>query len=70
VLWVLLSLIFFPIGLLGPVGAFAVQVLVNTLLLWGAARMADGVEFDRLRTTLWAAVALSALQILVRLAGG
>ena len=69
IIWVLLTLIFFPVGILGAVGAFIVQVLVNLVLLRAIARAAEGVEFDGIRTTLWASVALSALQLLVRLAG-
>ena len=68
IVWVLLTLIFFPVGLLGSVGAFLVQVIVNLLLLRAIARAVDGVEFDGIRTSLWASIALSALQVLVRLA--
>jgi uncharacterized membrane protein YvlD (DUF360 family) len=68
VIFVLLSLVFLPIGWLGPVGAFVVQVLVNLVLLRAIARSVDGVEFDGLRTSLWASVALTVLQTLVRLA--
>jgi uncharacterized membrane protein YvlD (DUF360 family) len=66
-LLVLLTLVFFlPIVLTGPVGAFVVQGLVNAVLLWMTARLVDGIEFDRTRTTLWAAFALTALQLAAR----
>lgn len=65
----LLTLLFLPIALLGPVGAFVIQALVNTLILMVTARLSDGVEFDGVRTTMWAAIALTALQLVVRLIG-
>lgn len=69
-LLLLLTLVFFlPVVLTGPLGAFVVQALVNAILLAMTARLVDGIEFDRLRTTLWAAFALTLLQTLVRLAG-
>lgn len=69
VLFVLLSFIFLPIVLLGPLGPFLVQTLVNVGLLWTAALVFDGIAFDRFRTTLWAALALTLLQTLVRMVG-
>lgn len=69
VLFVLLSLVFLPIMLLGPLGPFLVQLVVNTALLWTAAQMYEGIAFDRFRTTVWAAAALTVLQILVRMVG-
>ena len=69
VLLALLTLFFFPIVLAGAVGAFIVQALVNLVVLVVLPRFLDGVEFDRIRTTAYAALALTVLQILVRLAG-
>lgn len=64
----LLTLVFFPIALLGPVGVFIIQTVVNGAILMVTARISDGVEFDGLKTTVWAAVALTTLQLVVRLA--
>ncbi|MEM6292948.1 MAG: phage holin family protein [Myxococcota bacterium] len=64
-----LTLIFLPIALLGPVGAFIIQALVNAAILALTARLSDGVEFDGLKTTAWAAVALTVLQTVVRFLG-
>ena len=64
-----LTLIFLPIALLGPVGVFIIQALVNAAILALTARLSDGVEFDGLKTTLWAAVALTVLQTVVRFLG-
>jgi uncharacterized membrane protein YvlD (DUF360 family) len=69
VLLALLTLFFFPIVLAGALGAFIVQALVNLAVLMLVPRFMDGVEFDRIRTTGYAALALTVLQILVRLAG-
>lgn len=69
VLLAVLTLIFFPIALLGPVGAFIVQALVNVVILVVTARISDGIEFDGLKTTVWAGIALTTLQFVVRLAG-
>jgi len=69
VVWILLSLVFFPIVLLGSLGVFLVQVLVNLGLLWSATFWSEGIAFKRVTTALWAAVALTMLQWLVRLAG-
>jgi uncharacterized membrane protein YvlD (DUF360 family) len=68
VLVAVLSLVFFPIALLGPLGAFIIQAAVNTGILMATARMSDGVEFDGVKTTVWAAIALTTLQLVVRLA--
>jgi uncharacterized membrane protein YvlD (DUF360 family) len=66
-LLVLLTLVFFlPIVLTGPVGAFVVQGVVNTVLLWMTARMVEGIEFDRMRSTVWAGFALTLLQLVAR----
>jgi hypothetical protein len=69
VLLALLTLFFFPIVLAGAIGAFIVQALVNIAVLAVLPRIMDGVEFDRLRTTLWAALALTVLQVVVRAIG-
>jgi len=69
VLVAVLTLVFFPIALLGPVGAFLIQSVVNGAILAVTARVTDGVEFDGLKTTAWAAIALTTLQFVVRLAG-
>ncbi len=69
VLVTLLTLLFLPIALLGPIGVFVIQAVVNALILMITARLSDGVEFDSFKTTLWAAIALTTLQLVVRLAG-
>ena len=67
-LLVLLTLIFFlPIVLTGPVGVFVVQALVNAVLLTLTAKLVSGIEFERMRTTLWAAFALTVLQTLAKM---
>jgi len=59
----LLTLVFFlPIVLLGPLGGFVVQAGVNIVLLGAAARVVEGLQFERTRTLLWAAFALTLLQ--------
>ncbi|MCX4244619.1 phage holin family protein [Paraliomyxa miuraensis] len=64
----LLTLVFLlPIVLTGPFGVFAVQAFVNAILLGLTARIVDGLEFERTRSVLWAAVALTALQTIARL---
>lgn len=68
VLLVILSLILFlPIVLTGPLGVFVVQALVNAILLSLTSRIVSGLEFDRGRTVLWAAFALTALQTVAKL---
>ncbi len=69
VLVAVLTLVFLPIALLGAVGVFVIQAVVNGLILMVTARMSEGVEFDGIRTTIWVAVALTALQTIVRLVG-
>jgi uncharacterized membrane protein YvlD (DUF360 family) len=70
VLLAVLSLVFLlPILLAGPLGPFIVQTGVNAGLLFAASRYTDAVAFDSLKTTGYAALALTALQTLVRLAG-
>jgi uncharacterized membrane protein YvlD (DUF360 family) len=67
---ILLTLVFFlPILLTGPLGAFVVQAMVNAVLLVVAARTVDGISFDSTRTAIWAAVALTVCQTLVRMVG-
>jgi uncharacterized membrane protein YvlD (DUF360 family) len=68
VLLIVLSLILFlPIVLTGPFGVFAVQALVNAILLTLTSKLVSGIEFDRSRTVLWAACALTALQTVAKL---
>lgn len=68
VLVVLLTLVFFlPILLTGPLGVFVVQALVNAILLGLTARVIDGLQFERPRTILWSALALTALQTVAKL---
>ncbi len=62
-----LTLVFLPIALLGPIGAFVIQALVNAVILTLTARVSDGVEFDGVKTTVSAAAALTVLQTVVRL---
>lgn len=69
VLLAILTLIFFPIALLGPLGAFIIQSLVNVAILMVITRITEGVEFDGVKTTVWAGIALTTLQFVVRLAG-
>ena len=64
---VLLTLVFLPIVLLGSVGVFIIQALVNAILLAVTARVVEGIEFERGRTVLWAAFALTALQTAAKL---
>lgn len=67
-LLVLLTLVFFfPIVLSGPLGVFVVQALVNAILLALTARIVTGIEFERMRTVLWAAFALTVLQTLAKM---
>lgn len=64
----LLTLVFLlPIVLTGPIGVFVVQALVNAILLSLTARVVDSIQFERRRTVLWAAFALTALQTVARL---
>ncbi len=64
----LLTLVFLlPIVLTGPFGVFAVQAMVNAILLGLTARMVDGVQFESTRTVWWAAFALTALQTVARM---
>lgn len=66
-LLLLLGFVFIlPIVLGGPIAVFVVQGLVNAILLGIATRLVDGIEFDRWRSTLWAAFALTLLQLIVR----
>jgi uncharacterized membrane protein YvlD (DUF360 family) len=65
-LMVILTLMFLPIALLGPVGVFIVQGFVNVILLAVGTRLVSGIEFDRRRSALWAAFALTVLQVIVR----
>lgn len=68
VLVALLTLLFWlPVVLSGPVGAFLVQGFVNAILLGLTARMVSGIEFERTRTVIWAAFALTALQTVAKL---
>ena len=68
VLVALLTLILFlPVLLTGPVGAFVVRGLVNAILLAFTARLSPSISFDRRRALLWAAFALTVLQVLVGL---
>jgi len=67
VLLVLLTLVFLPIVLTGALGVFVVQALVNAVLLAMTSRIVSGIEFERMRTTLWAAFALTALQTVARM---
>lgn len=68
ILLALLTLVFLlPIVLTGPIGVFVVQAFVNAILLGLTARLVDGLEFERRRTVLWAAVALTALQTIAKL---
>lgn len=65
-LFFLLSLVFFfPILISGPLGAFLVQALVNTIILLITENLVDGVRFVGWRTALWAAVGLTILQMVV-----
>lgn len=68
VLVALLTLLFWlPVVLSGPIGAFIVQGLVNAILLGLTARFVSGLSFDRRRTVVGAAFALTALQAVARL---
>ncbi|MBK8719927.1 MAG: phage holin family protein [Deltaproteobacteria bacterium] len=66
-LMVVLSIIFLlPIALLGPLAVVVIQALVNATLLAIATRITSGVEFDRTRSLLWAAFALTVMQWVAR----
>jgi len=68
ILVALLTLVFLlPIVLTGPIGVFVVQALVNAVLLSLTAKMVDGIEFERARTVLGAAFALTLLQTVARI---
>ncbi|MCA9653629.1 MAG: phage holin family protein [Myxococcales bacterium] len=68
ILVALLTLVFLlPIVLTGPIGVFVVQGLVNAVLLGITARLVDGIEFERTRTVVWAAFALTLLQTAAKL---
>jgi putative membrane protein len=67
VLLVLLTLIFFlPIVVTGPIGVFVVQALVNAVLLWLTEKIVSGLRFERGRTVVFAAFALTLAQVLAR----
>lgn len=67
VLLVLLSIIFIlPIALLGSIAVFAIQCVVNSILLFVATKIVSGVEFERNRSVAWAALALTILQTVAR----
>lgn len=65
VLWIVLSLVFFPIRLLGPLGPFLAQAIVNLVLLIVAEQRVQGIRFKTWMSTVWAAVALTVLQAVV-----
>jgi uncharacterized membrane protein YvlD (DUF360 family) len=65
VLLALLKLIFFlPIIVTGPLGAFAVQCVVNAILLTVGVRFVNAIELDSTRATMWTAAGLTVLQML------
>jgi len=63
VLWIIVSTIVFPIGLLGPVGAFLTQAVVNLGLFAASSRW---VLFKRLTSRFWAALTLTVLQTIAQ----
>lgn len=65
VLWIVLSLVFFPIRLLGPLGPFLAQAIVNLVLLLVAEQRVPGIKFKTWMSSVWAALALTILQALV-----
>lgn len=68
ILVAVLTLIFLlPIVLTGPLGVFVVQALVNAILLSLTARLVEGITFERPRTLVWAAFALTLLQTVAKL---
>jgi uncharacterized membrane protein YvlD (DUF360 family) len=66
-LLVLLTIVLLPLAILGPIGAFIVQALVNAILLALTSRITDGIRFETTRAGVWAAIALTILQTVVRL---
>lgn len=56
-----------PVVLTGPIGAFVVRALVNAVLLALTARLSASIQFERRRSLLWAAFALTLLQTAVGL---
>lgn len=63
--WLLLSLLFFPIRLLGPLGPVLAQLVVNVVLLFVGSRVVRGVQFKTWGALVWAGLALTALQLVV-----
>ena len=60
VLFVLLTLVLIlPVVLLGPLGLFAVQMLVNAILLALTARIVRAISFEGRRSLLLAAALLT-----------
>jgi len=64
-LWLVLTLVFFPIRLLGPFGPVLAQAIVNGVLLLVGSQVVDAVRFKSWSSLLWAAAALTALQVAV-----
>lgn len=70
VLFVLLTLVLIlPVVLLGPFGLFAVQMLVNAILLALTARLVRAISFDGTKTLLLSAFLLTLGQTLVSVLG-
>ncbi len=67
-LFVLLTLVLIlPVVLLGPLGLFGVQMLVNAALLALTARIVHAIRFDGRKSLLLAALLLTAGQSLLAL---
>ncbi len=63
----LLSLVFLPILLAGPLGVFFLHALFNGALLFGASHyFDDGIRFASLRTLALVAAGLTLVQMIVR----
>jgi len=63
----LLSLVFLPILLAGPLGVFVLHALFNGGLLFGASHyFDDGIRFASLRTLGLVAAGLTLVQMIVR----
>lgn len=64
-LWLIVSLVFFPIRLLGPIGPFLAQSIVNLAILVVTEQRVSGVRFKTWMSRVWAALALAVLQWVV-----
>jgi uncharacterized membrane protein YvlD (DUF360 family) len=62
----ILSVIFLPILLTGPLGVFVLHALFNAILMAAVTRYLDGVRFTSWRALAAVSAALTLLQMIVR----